>query len=258
MNRRIRAIIVDDEPLAIQLLVAKLAKWSHVEIVGQCKNGQEALACIADQCPDVMFLDIQMPGMSGLEVIKRVQGDIMPLVIFSTAYEQYALDAFDANAVDYILKPISDESLKRSIDRVTLRLLERSASQINKTSVMNAIAQMASAEKEESPSKIVVKDKDEIHMLNQREIEWIDAAGDYMCIHIGGKTHVKRITMKELLAELDESIFKRVHRSTIVNLKFVKKVIPLSKGEFHLVLGEYDQVKVSRNYRDVVKGFLAN
>ncbi len=271
MTQRIRTLIVDDEPLALQLLKAKLDKIPEVEVVAVCKNGREALQQIADLCPDLLFLDIQMPGLSGLDVIKNIQGDIMPMVVFSTAHEQYALDAFDANAIDYVLKPIDDERIKRAIERAFERLKIKGIHYETKPSLLNAIEQINSAEKaieqkeqdeqrEQGeftlPSKIVVKDRDEIHLLNQSEIEWIDAAGDYVCLHSAGQTHIKRSTLKELLSELDETIFKRVHRSTIVNLNYIKKVLPHSKGEFFLLLGEYDKIKVSRNYKDVVKEFL--
>lgn len=272
MTQRIRTLIVDDEPLALKLLAAKLEKIPEVEVVGQCKNGREALQCVADLCPDLIFLDIQMPGMSGLEVIKRIQGDVMPLVVFATAYEQYALDAFDSNAVDYILKPIDGERTKRAVERAIERLAIKGTQRHTKFSVLEAIEQITNAQRAmvkslhgqsdskavelNALSRIVVKDRDEIHLLNQHDVEWIDAAGDYMCLHIAGQTHVKRITLKELLAELDEAIFKRVHRSTIVNMNFVKKVIPHPKGEFYLILGQHDKVKVSRNYKEVVKEFL--
>jgi two-component system LytT family response regulator len=265
MTQRIRTLIVDDEPLAVKLLTAKLEKFPEIEIVGHCKNGKEALHSVATLSPDLMFIDIQMPGMSGLEVIQRLQGDIMPLVVFCTAYEQYALDAFDSNAVDYILKPINGDIVKRAVERVIVRLGLHGNKENIKPAVLTAIEQISNAEQsivnqqsnqQTSPSKIVVKEKDEIHLLNQNEIQWIDAAGDYMCLHIGGETHVKRVTLKDLLEDLDEAIFKRVHRSTIVNLNYVKKVIPHSKGEFYLMLGDYDKIKVSRNYKEVVKDFL--
>ncbi|MFT6270553.1 MAG: two-component system LytT family response regulator [Alphaproteobacteria bacterium] len=280
MTHSIRTIIVDDEPLALKFLRAKLEKISAIEIVKECKNGREAISAVADLAPDLIFLDIQMPGISGFDVIAQLQSDIMPLVVFSTAYEQYALDAFDANAIDYVLKPIDDDRINRAVERAKQRIAafnvaktdDSSGEAINdrKTSLVQAVENIKVARHEgksgangtpqeasTSASKIVVKDRDEIHILAQTEIEWIDAAGDYVCIHTKGETHVKRTTLKEILDELDDQIFKRVHRSTIVNMSFIKKVLPHTKGEFFLLLGEFDKIKVSRNYKDVVKDFLS-
>ena len=276
MTQKLRIIIVDDEPLALQLLASKLRKVNDVEIVAECANGRQAIEKVFELEPDLLFLDIQMPGISGLQVVKRIQTEILPLVVFATAYEEYALEAFDANAVDYILKPIDDEHVMRAIVRARERLLAKQVVESsNKQSILGAIAHMdRNLERnvtwlpnddvqaqtqvgEHSPRKIVIKDRDEIHILNQSDIEWIDAAGDYICVHADGLTYVKRSTLKEMLDELDESIFKRVHRSTIVNLNYVEKVIPHTKGEFFLQLGEYDKIKVSRNYKDVIREFLA-
>jgi two-component system LytT family response regulator len=273
----LRTIIVDDEPLALRLLAAKLSKLPNIEIVAQCSNGREAIAAIIELTPDLLFLDIQMPGLTGLDVVKQLQSDTMPLVVFATAYEQYALEAFDAHAVDYVLKPIDDERIQRAVVRAQERFSIRLDDKIeNKNEVISAIAQieqqhektitwMATDSIHQDPQhtdiknrKIVIKDRDEIHLLKQKDIQWIDAAGDYVCVHALGETHVKRCTLKEMLIELDDTQFKRVHRSTIVNLEFIDKVIPHTKGEFFLMIGEHDKIKVSRNYKDVVKAFLAN
>ncbi|AEP31332.1 LytR/AlgR family response regulator transcription factor [Brumicola nitratireducens] len=273
----LKTIIVDDEPLALKLLAAKLKKVPNVEVIAQCSNGREAINAVIELAPDLLFLDIQMPGLSGLDVVKQLQNDTMPLIVFATAYEQYALEAFDAYAVDYVLKPIDDERIQRAVDRALERFAIKSDEQSeNKREVIGAIAHidqkhdktvtwMADESTHQDPQsvdiknrKIVIKDRDEIHLLKQQDIQWIDAAGDYVCVHALGETHVKRCTLKEMLVELDETQFKRVHRSTIVNLDFIDKVIPHTKGEFFLMMGEYDKIKVSRNYKDVVKTFLTN
>jgi two-component system LytT family response regulator len=195
------------------------------------------------------------------------------MVIFTTAFEQYALDAFDVHAVDYILKPIDEERIQRAIQRALERCktdedaLDKSRiisaiDSINeRANTDNAIEQTMSLPKLDTGKverKIVVKDRDDITLLKQADIEWVDAAGDYVCLHAQGVTHIKRCTLKNLLEDLDPGMFKRVHRSTIVNLNYIQKVIPHTKGEFFLKLGEYDQVKVSRNYRDVIKSFLTD
>lgn len=265
----LRTIIVDDEPLARDMLRVKLKKIPQVEIIAECKNGREAIAATIELSPDLLFLDIQMPGVDGFGVIKQLQADIVPLVVFTTAYEQYALDAFDVHAVDYILKPLDTERIERAINRVEERLT-LDDEQGSKNSIIGAIDSInerglteqesmsfpAVPEEDKLERKIVIKERDDITLLKQEEIEWIDAAGDYVCLHVLGVTHIKRSTLKRLLADLDPHLFKRVHRSTIVNLNFIEKVIPQAKGEFILKLGEYDQVKVSRNYRDVIKAFL--
>lgn len=268
---KLKTLIVDDEPLALKLLRAKLNKIPEIEIIGECKNGREAIAATLDLAPDLIFLDIQMPGLNGFDVVKGLQSDILPLIVFTTAYEQYALDAFDVHAVDYILKPIDDERIVRAVQRAQERL-EGVEVQDNKPRILGAIDSINQRQSPElAPNrrksdrdsssaqvekKIVIKDRDEITILKQSEIEWVDAAGDYVCLHAEGQTHIKRSTLKELLAELDENIFKRVHRSTIVNLNFIDKVIPHTKGEFFLLLGEFEKIKVSRNYKDAIKHFL--
>lgn len=269
---KLRTIIVDDEPLALQFLRAKLSKIEGIEIIAECKNGREAIEATMELAPDLMFLDIQMPGIDGFGVIKTLQSDILPLVVFTTAFEQYALDAFDVHAVDYILKPIDSERIQRAIQRALVRIeIEEDTS---KSRIIGAIDTINERDKQANhieqvnlsvkqtygnvERKIVIKDRDDITLLKQVDIEWIDAAGDYVCVHAQGVTHIKRSTLKNLLEDLDPEMFKRVHRSTIVNLNYIQKVIPHTKGEFFLKLGEYDQVKVSRNYRDVIKNFLTD
>ena len=255
----IKTIIVDDEPLALGLLRSKLSKNGNVEIVAACKNGREAIDAVMSTPADVMFLDIQMPGLDGLDVVKNLQSDELPLIVFTTAFEQYAINAFDLHAVDYILKPIDQERIDRAVERVINRL----GSEDSAPSKANIIGALGSMDEHlnESPSaaserKIVIREREEITLLNQEDIAWLEAAGDYVCIHANGETHIKRSTLKELLEELDPTNFKRIHRSTIVNLKYIEKVIPHTKGEFFLILGEFNKLKVSRNYRDVIKAYL--
>lgn len=244
----LRTLIVDDEPLALNLLRAKLAKQPSVEIVAEGKNGREALQKISELEPDLVFLDIEMPGLNGFDVITNLQNDLVPMVIFTTAYEQYALNAFDVHAVDYILKPIDEERITRAVERA----IERRDSGEESSAKKDIIGAMSAM----GDKKIVIKERDEIILLKQEHIEWIDAAGDYCCLHAEGETHIKRTTLKDLLEELDPEVFKRVHRSTIVNLNFIDKVIPHTKGEYFLLIGEFERLKVSRNYRDVIKHFL--
>jgi two-component system LytT family response regulator len=267
MPKKLRTVVVDDEPLALKLMLSKLSKIPEIEIVATCKNGREAIDAVMEKAPDLMFLDIQMPGLTGLEVVKQLQNDVQPLIVFATAFEQYALDAFDAHAVDYVVKPIDDERIKVSVDRALQRHLiqqqiktkQQVIGAIESISEQKTVAWSTSNDNQapKENKKIVIKDRDEIHIISQTDIQWIDAAGDYICVHAKGETHVKRSTLKEMLNELDENMFKRIHRSTIVNLSYIRKVIPHTKGEYFLMLGEFDKVKVSRNYKDVIKSYLS-
>lgn len=276
MTNKLRTLIVDDEPLALKLVASKLAKIEEIEVVGECRNGREAIDAIMELEPDLVFLDIQMPGISGLDVVKRTQDAIMPLIVFATAYEEYALEAFDANAVDYILKPLDNERLARAVSRaLDLSKAKSVTEESSKAHILQAIEQIDhsrnktvtwsardtldsdSVENAATLQKLVVKDRDEIHLIKHDDIDWIDAAGDYICIHANDQTYVKRSTLKEVLDELEEPIFKRVHRSTIVNLKAIEKVLPHTKGEFFLIMNGQHKIKVSRNYKDVIRNFLA-
>ncbi|MFC3094907.1 DNA-binding response regulator [Alteromonas sediminis] len=275
MSTVLRTLIVDDEPLALKLLASKLEKIPQITVIGQCKNGREAAQAIMEHEPDLVFLDIQMPGVSGLEVVKRTQEAIMPLVVFITAYEEYALEAFEANAVDYILKPLDNERLARAVARaLDLHQAKEAVDSSNKANILQAIEHIDksknkkvtwsardtldadSAENAATLKKLVIKDRDEIHLIKHSDIAWIDAAGDYICVHANGQTYIKRSTLKEVLDELDDNVFKRIHRSTIVNLKAIEKVIPHTKGEFFLVMDGEHKIKVSRNYKDVIRSFL--
>ncbi len=265
---KIRTVIVDDEPLALDLLRSYLQQHTQIEIVAECKNGKEAIRQVIELQPDLMFLDIQMPGLNGFDVIKHLQADITPLVVFVTAYEQFALAAFDINAVDYTLKPLDYDSLARAISRSEERLAGRNENEGFKPRIIHAIEQISqrtepTAEDSNNATsvtaphqKIVVKDRSSIALIDQKDIDWVDAAGDYMCIHANGITHIMRSTLKSLLAQLDPDVFKRVHRSTIVNIHRIEKIIPHTKGECFLVLAENEQIKVSRNYRSVIKNLI--
>lgn len=266
-QQNLTAIIVDDEELARQGLAMRLEAMDGVDVVAQCGNAREAIAAISDKEPDVVFLDIQMPGKTGLEMISEIQGDIMPMVVFVTAYDDYAVEAFKVHAVDYLLKPVENERLEEAIaiareqkSQDSLRdekekLMGMVVSLTGKSA--DAIDKMMESGEElvEKPDRLAIKDGSSITFVPVRDIDWIDAAGDYMCVHVQGQTHIMRTTMKELEAKLDPSIFQRVHRSTIVNLERVDKVSSHINGEFHLTLSCGTSLKMSRSYKDKVKHF---
>ena len=268
---KLRTIVVDDEPLARQLMLSYLAELSEIEVLAECANGREAVEAVLALEPDLMFLDIRMPGLNGFEVIKKIQPEILPMVIFCTAYERFALDAFDVHAVDYIVKPLDEQRLHLAVKRAMARYHEEVQTGGNKAFLLGAIDEITSNVEErvalneknkgisltsDSERKITIKDRDSIKLIKMDSIAWVDAAGDYMCVHAEGETHIMRCTMTQLLKELDANIFKRVHRSTIVNLNCIEEVIPHTKGEYFLQIDNGERIKVSRNYRDTIKSFL--
>lgn len=262
--QRLRAITVDDEPLALEFLRSCLAENAGVEIVAECRNGRDAVAAATKHQPDLLFLDIQMPGINGFEVVKALQADLMPMVIFVTAFDQFAVDAFDLHAVDYILKPLDKERVGRSIERAIDRL-KSDQEQSFKTPLIGAIDSISDRVASESvvkpedklPSgmqrKLVVRDSGVVKVIPFDDIDWVDAAGDYMCVHAAGETHIVRSTLTELINKLDNSLFVRIHRSTIVNIERVVSVSPLQKGGSLLHLSGGEELKVSRNYREAIR-----
>ena len=262
----IRAIIVDDEPLARRGLELRLREATDVEVVGQCANGREALAAIAELQPDLMFLDIQMPGLSGFDVLRQVPQESMPMIVFVTAYDRYAIDAFEARALDYLLKPVDEDRLARALERVRAQWQARQAV-AQREQLMGLLADLTGKGEIEAgalaaggaaPARryatlLPIRVGRETLRLDVAAIDWIDAAGDYMCIHAAGQTHVLRATMKDLEEVLDPQIFQRVHRSTIVNLARVRSLRPHLNGECFLKLESGQEVKLSRSFRDKVE-----
>ena len=264
----IRTVLVDDEPLATQGLQLRLQAFDDVEVVGTAANGREAIRQIKTHKPDLVFLDIQMPGFDGFSVIQGLMDVEPPLFVFVTAYDEHALRAFDAQAVDYLMKPVDEDRLAATMDRVRQRLGEKGSAE-EAERLREALAEHAPEAAEEladatpeGPAAnryekmINIKDQGQIFRVDVDTIERIDAAGDYMCIQTGDNTLILRETMKDLEKRLDPRRFQRVHRSTIVNLDLVKQVNPHTNGECFLVLDSGAQVKVSRSYRDVVARFV--
>jgi len=269
-TKKIRTLLVDDEPLAIRGLELRLEKYDDIEIISTCANGREAIKKIRAERPALVFLDIQMPGFDGFAVIKALAREEMPLIIFATAYDQYAIKAFETHAQDYLLKPIDEERLDESITKVREQIKERITIEQN-AKLIGLIRSMDNPPTFEL-SEIInsqdlyleknfethlnIKDRGQITRVDISTVEWIDAAGDYMCLHADGKTHILRETMKNLEKRLDPELFQRVHRSTIINVSKVKELQPTSGGKYQITLEGGAELQVSRNYRDVVARFL--
>ncbi len=265
----IRTILVDDEPLAIQGLELRLLVHEDVEIVAKCQNGREAIGAIKTHKPDLVFLDIQMPGFDGFSVVQGLMDVEPPLFVFVTAYSDHAIRAFKAQALGYLMKPVDEAELADTLAHVRQRLLEKgSAEEAEKLKEVlaevapDAVSDGAGGDGPSSgaPSRfekmINIKDRGQIFRVDVDTIELIEAAGDYMVIKTGDNSLVLRETMKDLEKRLDPRRFQRIHRSTIVNLDLVKQVKPHTNGECFLVLGSGSQVKVSRSYREVVARFV--
>ena len=264
----IRTILVDDESLAIQGLKLRLQAHEDVEIIETCTNGREAIRAIKTHKPDLVFLDIQMPGFDGFSVVQGMMEVEPPLFIFVTAYSDHAIRAFEAQAVDYLMKPVEEGGLADALDRVRLRLSEKKKLQeaeklreVLAEVAPDAMHDFANGDADAPASNrfeklINIKDRGQIFRVDVDSIERIDAAGDYMCIYTADNSLILRETMKDLEKRLDPRNFQRVHRSTIVNLSQVRQVKPHTNGECFLVLESGAQVKVSRSYRDVVARFV--
>jgi two-component system LytT family response regulator len=267
---KIATIIVDDEALSRRGIEIRLQEAGDFNVVAQCPNGREALAAIQAHKPDLVFLDIQMPGMSGFEVLAQIPHESLPVLVFITAYDQYAIQAFEARAVDYLLKPIDDARFRTALDRVREHVRAKSAAN-QRDRLVEIIAEITgsgelaldellargrAAVEVRHPEVLPIRQGRETMRVPVASIQWIDAAGDYMCIHAGGDTHILRGTMKELEELLDPKLFQRVHRSTIVNLRLVKSLRAHMNGEYFLTLDGGHELKLSRTYRDKVEYFL--
>jgi two-component system LytT family response regulator len=263
----IRTILVDDEKLAIQGLELRLQPFDDIEIVATCHNGRDAIRKIKTLKPDLVFLDIQMPGFDGFSVVQGVMDIDPPLFVFVTAYSEHAIKAFEAQAIDYLMKPVEPERLADTMDRVRSRLADkRTSDELDRLrNVINEVApdaadNLSSIDDDLASTRfeklINIKDRGQIFRVDVESIERIDAAGDYMCIYTADNSLILRETMKDLEKRLDPRTFQRVHRSTIVNLDQVRQVKPHTNGECFLVLESGAQVKVSRSYRDVVARFV--
>ncbi len=270
-------IIVDDEPLARKGLAIRLKAHSEVNLIGQCANGKEALEIIENEQVDLMFLDIQMPGLTGFQVLENIidQQLPMPTVVFVTAFDQYALKAFDVHALDYLLKPADEQRLAVTMAKVKEHFnsnfdaqlkskLVRLVSDVTGKDYQQLITQLANNQElviSRYSDVIAIKDAGEVHRVKVKDILWIDAAGDYMCVHTSGdqlnpdkeNTYILRKTMKELESLLDPRQFIRNHRSTIVNKNVIAKFSNQMNGEHYLVLKNGKELKVSRSYKDKVK-----
>lgn len=249
----LRVIVVDDEPLARRGITARLAREDDVEVVRECATGRAAVKAIHDLRPDLVFLDVQMPGMDGFGVIEAVGVDRMPTTIFVTAYDAHALRAFDAQAIDYLLKPIDDDRLARALARARRRATERrQQEQADRvTALLGALGDPSLPRAATSePQRLLVKSSGRVVFVDVAEIDWIGAEGDYVRVHMGQASHLVRETMGVMEQRLAAGPFARVHRSALVNVSRIAEVRPLTGREWLVVLQGGSTVRLSRRYRE--------
>ena len=235
--KRIRALIVDDEPLARRTIRNLLAEDPEVEVLGECGGGAEAVESILARPPDLLFLDIQMPGMDGFDVLSQIELERISAVIFVTAYDAYALKAFEVHALDYVLKPFSAERFKSALMHARQHLSTRRASGTREPAG-------------ERRDRLVIKSSGRIYFVRVQEIDWCEAAGNYVRLHVGTQTHLVRGTMGYIESQLDSAQFVRVHRSTIVNVDRIQELRSSFNGEYVILLHDKTRLTLSRGYRD--------
>jgi two-component system LytT family response regulator len=245
---KVRTLLVDDEPLARERIRTMLRDEEDVEVAGECGDGPAAVAAIKKLSPDLLFLDVQMPGMDGFEVLRAVGKERMPVVIFVTAYDQHAVKAFEAHALDYLLKPFKPARLKETVQRAREHLANRQAGAISKS--LAALLGQANPERE-FISRIAVKTGERTVFVKTAQIDYVESAGNYVVLHVGKENHVLRETMTALEEQLDPKKFVRISRSTLVNTDQIKELQPLFKGEHAVVLHNGKQLTMTRGVREL-------
>jgi len=246
---RIRTLIVDDEPLARKGVRQLLEEDPEVEILGECGDGLEAVEQIKALHPELVFLDIQMPEMDGFAVLDALTPAELPIVVFVTAYDQHALRAFQVHALDYLLKPFEEERFQEALARAKAQLRQNSGSQLTRR-----IIEMLDGTREErqAPGRIMVRNAGRITFIRVEEVDWIEAQGDYVCLHCQGKKHLVREKISDMETQLAADRFLRIHRSTIVSIPRIKEMQPLFHGEYAVVLHDGTRLTMSRSFRDRV------
>ena len=242
-----RAIIVDDEPLARERLANLLTRSSDVEIVGECGDGGSAIGIIRERAPDLVLLDIQLPELDGFEILDAVSANPLPAVIFVTAYDRFAVKAFEVHAVDYLLKPVEADRLNDALNRVRNQRLSGTEPRTRMMEFMQAIQSHRGL-----PNRILLKCENEIICLRPSEIDWVESAGNYACFHIASQTRISRDTMHAVQCQLEKHNFVRVHRSAIVNLDRIRRLKPLLYGDYEIELRDGTKLPMSRTFREAV------
>ena len=252
---KIRTLVVDDEPMARERVLSLLKQEDDFEVIGECADGTQAVSVIQHQSPDLVFLDVQMPGCSGFDVIQNVGADRMPTVVFVTAYDEYALRAFEVHALDYLLKPFGKDRFQETLKHAREALDRRRAGDLGRR--LLALVHDIKPGQQERLDRLVVKSGGRVFFLRTDEIDWIEAAGNYVRLHLGDESHLFRETMNHMETRLDARRFARIHRSRIVNIERIRELQPWFNGEYVVILRNGTRLTLSRNYRERLQEQLA-
>ncbi len=255
MSNKIRVLVVDDEPLARRGIRQLLDSETDFEIVGECKNGREAVSALEKLSPELIFLDIQMPLLDGFSFIEKVGAQNLPEIVFVTAYDEYAIRAFEINALDYLLKPVDLERFQKTLERVREQIKNKQPRQMEQK-LAALLENLKLPESEKYLERIAIKENGRVTFLNIDEILWISSEGNYVGLHTKGETHLLRETMDAIERKLDSRKFLRLRRSTIVRIEQIKELYPLFNGEFEVVLKSGAKLSSSRRYRQNLDALL--
>ena len=246
----LRVLIVDDEPLAREGVALHLREENDVTVVASCADGEEAVQAIRELAPDLVFLDVRMPGMTGFDVIHAIGVDRMPAVIFLTAYEQHAIDAFRVNAVDYLLKPLDRARLVEALGRARRDFAQRDL--LRRTGELASLLGQLGTGSQRASGRVLVRTGGNVHVIEPEDIAWVDADGDYVTLHADGKAHLLRESLRNMEERLRPHGFHRIHRSTLVSIKRIRTLAANENGDYDVVLNDGTRLKVSRSYKDAL------
>jgi two-component system LytT family response regulator len=253
----VRTVIADDERLARQKLLILLDSEPQVKVVAECQDGRQTVSAIRSLQPDMLLLDIQMPDLDGFQVLSEIPPEEMPVVIFTSAYDQYAIRAFEANALDYLLKPFDQERLHHALEKARSELRKAHDREITHR-ILNLLSQVRSVALPalEPDSRLVIKANGRVVFLDLDSIEWVEAAANYVRLNVGKESYLFRETISRISERLNASHFVRIHRSTIVNVRKIKELIPVNSGEYVVVLKSGRELSCSRGYRAALQGIV--